>query len=109
MIKKTFLGICAFAVLCLVCMSTEAEARHHCRKSTNIQFNVGTGYRTNTYVTRYARPVMVPVLPAYTLPPAYYPVYAPVATYPAPVYVEEVYVRPAPRPFFGLGFSWNFF
>lgn len=116
MIKKN-LGIFALTFLFIVGLTTQAEARHHCRKSTNIQLNVGAGYRTNTYVTRYSRPVIlpapVPVVPVYA-PPAYYGPYAPVVAYPAPAYVEEVYVTPPPRSSFGLGlgglsFSWNFF
>jgi hypothetical protein len=105
MIKNIFLGVCAFTVLCFVGLTSQAEARHHhhCRKSTNIQLNVGAGYSA-PYVSRYARPVVLPVY----APVTYYPV----AAYPAPVIVEEVYVAPAPRPFLGFGglsFSWNFF
>lgn len=124
MIRKTFLGLFAITCLCLIGMTTQVEARHHhCRKSSNIQFNVGVGQRAQQpHVIRYihTRPVILPapVLPTY--PTSYYPTsyYPPVVVYtaPTPTYVEEVveevYVKPAPRPFLGLGglsFSWNFF
>lgn len=115
MIKKTFfLSIFALATLFIIGQPTQAEAKRHCRNSSSVQLNVGAGYRSDSYMTRrYARPVIVQT-PVVYAPPTYYSPYAPVYAYPAPVYVEEVYVTPAPRPcpFFGLGglsFSWTSF
>jgi hypothetical protein len=116
MIKKTFfLSLLAFTGFLLFTQTPQAEARSHSR-STNVQLNVNAGYRNDAYVTRrYARPVIIaPAAPVYMAPAFHGPCYTPVYAYPAPTIVEEVYVAPAPRSFFGLGlgglsFSWNFF
>lgn len=126
MIKNTFiLCLLVFTAIFTFAQVTKAEARGHCSSSTNVQVGVGVGSRVcnDTYVTRrYARPVVVPATVYVQQPQPYYvqqrrpyyvQQYATVHAYPAPTYVEEVYVVPAPRPaFFGLGglsFSWNFF
>ena len=113
MIRKTFfLSLLALTATLLFTQVSQAEARSHSRSRTSVQLNVGTGYRCNdAYVVRqYARPVVVPAA-VYAPQHCYSPYYAPVYACQAPVYVEEVYVAPAPRPigFGGLSFSWNFF
>lgn len=112
MIKKIiFLSFAVLTAILLFAKPAQADAKSHCRRSTSVQLNVGNTYRENAFVTRrYARPVVIPTqvyVPAYSSYPYYVPTYA----YPAPVYVEEVYVAPAPRTigFGGLSFSWNFF
>ena len=95
MIKKTFflslLGLIAFL---LFAQTPQAEARGHCRSSTSLHVNVGTAYNNNCVTRRYVRPVVVPT--TVYAQPCYYNPYAPVYTYQAPVYVEEVYAAPAP-------------
>jgi len=111
MIKKTiFLSFAVLTAVLLFAKPAQAEAKSHCRRSTSVQLNVGQTHRDAYVVRRCARPVAIPTavyVPEYRALPYYTPVYA----YPAPVYVEEVYVAPTPRPigFGGLSFSWNFF
>lgn len=110
MIKKiVFLSFAVLTAVLLFTQPAQAEAKSHCRRSTNVQLNVGQTYRNDAYVVRRcARPVAVPTavyVPEYRALPYYAPVYA----YPAPVYVEEMYVAPRPVGFGGLSFSWNFF
>lgn len=110
MIQKTFfLSLLALTAVLVFAQPSQAEARGHCRSSTRVQVGVGNAYYNDACVVRrYARPVVVPA-PVYVAQPCY--TCAPVYAYPAPAYVEEVYVAPAPRPigFGGLSFSWNFF
>jgi len=116
MMKNTFfLSLLALTAFLLFAQTPQAEARGH-HKCTHVQMNVDAGYRNDAVVTRrYARPVVVATpVPVYPVRTVYAPCYTPVYAYPAPTIVEEVYVRPAPRSFFGLGlgglsFSWNFF
>lgn len=111
MIKKTFF-LSLLTLTAVLLFTSQLEARGHCRSRTNVQLNVGCGYRCNdAYVIRqYTRPVVVPTA-VYVPQPAYSPYYGPVYAYPAPAYVKEVYVAPTPRPIGlgGLSFSWNFF
>lgn len=112
MIKKTFsFSLLALTAILFLTSIPQAEARSHCRSCTNFHVSVGSAYNEAPVARRYVRPVAVPVVPVYPQPALYAPVYAPVYAYPAPTYVEEVYVTPAPRRI-GLGgfsFSWNFF
>lgn len=110
--KKTiFYTIFTLTALLLFSQSTPLEARphRHHHRSTHVQVGLGAGFSArDTYVARrYVRPAVQPVY----MVPTTYP--TPVYVYTAPVYVEEVYLAPAPayRPltFGGLSFSWNFF
>jgi len=107
--KKFFFSLLALGALVLLVQSPSVEARHchHCHhSSTSVQIGLGTVVaQPETYVVRrYVAPAPVIMQPA----PYYGPAYV---AYPAPAYVEQVYVAPAvyPRPLSGLSFSWNFF
>ena len=105
--KKLFYSAFSLGLLCLLAHSPAIEARHH--TNTRVQVNLGASApQYNRYVV--SRPAYVAVQPQYYVQPGPYgaPVYV---AAPQPVYVEQVYVMPAPRPaiFPGLSFSWNFF
>lgn len=111
--KKTiFYTLFSLTALLLLAQSSSLEARphRHHHRSTHVQVGIGAGFSAReTYVARrYVRPAVQPV---YVVPTPYP---AAAYAYTAPVYVEEVYLAPAPtyRPllnFGGLSFSWNFF
>ena len=113
-----FYSLLALAAVAAFAQPATAEARGRCHgscRSTSVQLNVGTAYpQRETYVVR-RYPHVIPgqvIAPATVIAPGYYgPYYPPAVVYPAPTYVERVYVTPAPRPvgLTGLSFSWNFF
>nr|QIQ10880.1 hypothetical protein OJOKFFHK_00023 [uncultured bacterium] len=112
MIKNIFsLSLLTFTGFLLFAQTSPVEAKHHCKSRSSFHVNVGTR-SSDTLVTRR---VVRPVAPTTVIVPQYSTYYTPVYTYEvvpvAPVYYEEVYVTPAPRPvrFGGLSFSLEFF
>lgn len=112
--KVFFCSLFSIMAVLLLAQSTPLEARHHHCRSSHVQVGVGANMvARDAYVARrYVRPVVAsrPVIVAQD-PYCYSPVYAYAPAYAAPVYVEEVYVAPRPRPvtFGGLSFSFNLF
>ena len=115
--KTFFCSVLAVATLLLTVQSINVEARgycHHPRSSVRVSVGAFAPARPVYIASPYA-PVPPPVVyaaPVYAAPVYVNPypvVYA--APVPAPMYVEEVYMAPRPRPapFSGLSFSWNFF
>lgn len=116
-----FYSLLTLAAVVAFVQPTTAEARGHHRghcRGTSFQFNVGAVAvpRNETYIVRryqHVVPGTIVAVPATTViaPGCYGPYCPPPAViYPAPAYVEQVYVQPAPRPVglsgfsFGLGF-----
>jgi hypothetical protein len=120
--KKTFFySIFVLVGALSMAYTSSVEARHH-HRSTHIQVGIdGGAYNHDSYMVRqYTAPAPVIVQPAvqyyaqpgvvYTsIPPTQVITYqTPMMAYPAPMYVEQVYVS-RPRINTGLSFSWNFF
>lgn len=114
--KVSLFAIAALTAILLFTQIPSAEARG-CRGGPRVQvgFGVTNVYPGPTVVRRCARPVVA--APVFVPPPSYYydpytACYAPVApVYVAsPVYIEEVYMAPQPRPFSfsSFSFSWLF-
>jgi len=107
--KSFFFSLAALTAVLLFTQIPSAEARH--RNNTRVQLNVANVYPgCDACVVRRSPRPMVVAAPVYAPGPvyAYRPYCAPVYAYPAPVYVEEVYMAPRPSIFSGLSFSWNF-